>query len=74
MGSRRQRALSTDEIVIKDWIKANRGVLTLIALQHGVSPQFVQSYAYGRGTTCQGHPVEKSLHEFGWPGIRRRNV
>lgn len=72
--ARAKRAMNAEEKRVRKWILDNRGVLTRIAAAQSVSPQFVQSVAYGRGTARPGHPVERELRAAGWPAPRRARV
>lgn len=66
-----RKDLPRQEVAVRNWITRNRGVLTRIAVQHRVVPQFVQMMAYGRSSALPGHPVERALRASGWPGIKR---
>ena len=61
-----------DELRVRNWIKAHRGILASIACKLGHSHQYVQQVAYGRATSNPGNDVEVELRRLGWPGIRRR--
>ncbi len=67
-----KKTLTHQEQCIRNWITRNRGILTRIAVQCHVCPQFVQSVAYGNSTALPGNQVEKVLRSQGWPGIRRK--
>lgn len=59
---------------VRSWIVQHKGILSKIAVQCDVSPQFVQQIAYGTSTALAGHPAEIALRKHGWPGIRRKHA
>ena len=71
--ARPRRELSKTETKVRKWILGHRGRLTQIALETGVSHQYVQRIAYGKSITpSRGLRVERALTLSGCPGLRVR--
>lgn len=73
MKQRQKRQGTWEDRKVREWITANRGVLTRVAVRCQVCEQFVSAVAYGRSTALAGHPVEQILKAEGWPGISRKS-
>jgi hypothetical protein len=56
---------------VRKWINAHHGILSIIAVECTVSPQYVQQVAYGKSTSLAGNDVELALVRHGWPGPKR---
>lgn len=67
-----KQVLSPEQKVVREWVKANRGLMSKIA--YGVSPpltpQFVRMIAYGTTNVGSDHRVKRELRAAGWPGVR----
>lgn len=70
---RPRKELSKTEQKVRRWILDHRGRLTQIALEGGVSHQYVQRIAYGKSITpSRDMRIERALRDHGCPGIRIR--
>jgi hypothetical protein len=71
-----RRQLSWEDQRVRNWIKANWGILSKIAVECDVVPTFVQAVAYGNNHTAgiSGPKVERALRANGWPGVRRKSL
>jgi hypothetical protein len=69
--SRKQRALSTAEQRIQNWIKKNHGVLSRVAEETKKSVAFVQRIAYNRDAQSKDLVVEHKLVARGCPLIQK---
>ncbi len=67
-------AMSWEQKRVRDWVIKHKGILSKIAVQCDVSPQFVQMIAYGKSTALPNHPAEVALKKNGWPGCKRINA
>ena len=66
---RNKRKLSATEMKVKAWISGNWGLLSEVAKDCDVSPQYVQRIAYGRSDgPSAGLRIAKALLVKGWPG------
>jgi hypothetical protein len=68
---RRPRELTPAERRISLWVRRNRGILSTVAREMGLSVQFVQRVAYDREAKSKGMRVERRLRELGCPLIQR---
>lgn len=70
---RTKRTLNVREERVRSWILKNHGVLTRIANEQNVSPQYVQKLAYGRSDSpSREMRVERALEALGCPIMRMR--
>lgn len=66
-----ERALTAHERRVKAWIKSQRGVLSQVARELGLSVAFVQRVAYNREAKSKGLRVEHRLRALGCPLAQR---
>jgi len=53
---------------IRRWLLAHRGILSRVAKDHDVSPQYVQRIVWGGAWDSRKRvDIEKSLRAEGWP-------
>ena len=75
IGKAPHRELNYSEQRVRDWITSKRGILTEIALEAGVTPQFVQQIVYGRDLAVHSPTrarIERLAKDRGWPGLGRK--
>lgn len=60
---------------IRRWLLSHRGVLSRVAKEHEVSPQYVQRIIWGKAwDSLRREGIERSLRAEGWPDASKVNV